>query len=278
MGVEHVAVWQCPIPPTSSSQSATPIDCRSSPLPSRSKGSAMKQVAGIDGCREGWVVVRRAIDGGVPEVEIVASFELVVRDPLLEVIAIDVPIGLLDGAQPGGRPCDVAARRMLRPNRGSSVFSAPVRAVLGVGGFGEAAARSRASSPHQLALSQQCFAIVPKIAEVDGLVTPAVQGRVVEVHPECSFAVMNGGEALVEGKKSRTGRAARLALLTEHWAPGVDLVEIVERWRGKGVSRDDVVDAMVACWSAERVRAGVARRLPEAVVVDGRGLRMEIWV
>lgn len=238
----------------------------------------MKQVAGIDGCRKGWVVVRRSIEGGVPQVEVVESFEQVVCDAQLEVIAIDVPIGLLDGARPGGRECDVAARRMLRPYRGSSVFSAPVRAVLDAPVFAEAAARSRASSPHQLAISQQCFAIVPKIAEVDGLVTPAVQGRVVEVHPECSFAAMNGGEALVEKKKSRAGRTARLALLSEHWAPSVDLFEVVERSRGKDVARDDVIDAMVACWSAERVRAGVARRLPEAVVVDGRGLRMEIWV
>lgn len=99
-----------------------------------------------------------------------------------------------------------------------------------------------------------------------------------DLGPECCFAAMRGGESIIESKKSREGRAARIALLCEHWAPGVDLVEMVETHRGRGVARDDVVDAMVACWTAERVRAGAARRLSEEVVVDGRGLRMEIWV
>jgi len=241
-------------------------------------GGNMQQVAGIDGCRSGWVVVRRDVTGGAPKVQVVPGLREVISDPSLAVVAIDVPIGLLDGAVPGGRPCDVAARRMLAPRRASSVFSAPVRGVLGATSYAQAAACSRASSPHTLALSQQSFAILPKIAEVDDLVTPDLQDRVVEVHPECCFAEMNGGEGLAERKKSREGRTARLALLCEHWAPGVDLVELVEGHRSRGVQRDDVVDAMVACWTAERVRAGTARKLTEVGSIDGRGLRMEIWV
>jgi predicted RNase H-like nuclease len=42
------------------------------------------------------------------------------------------------------------------------------------------------------------------------------------------------------------------------------------------VQADDILDAMAACWTAERVRRGVGLRLPEGVVVDSRGLRMEI--
>lgn len=237
----------------------------------------MQQVAGVDGCKDGWVVVRRKPDGGKPHVEVFGELRNVFADPGFAVIAVDVPIGLLDAAVPGGRPCDVAARRMLGSRRASSVFSAPVRAVLDARPYAEAAARTRASSPYELSLSQQSFAIVPKIAEVDGLLSPGDQGRIVEVHPECSFAAMNGGVGVASKKKRREGREERLRLLTERWAPGVDLERIVEGSRSSGVARDDVVDAMAACWSAERVLGGVAVRLPDDVVVDGRGLRMEIW-
>jgi hypothetical protein len=43
------------------------------------------------------------------------------------IIAIDVPIGLSDA---GERPCDKLARKQLGPPRASSVFPAPIRAVL----------------------------------------------------------------------------------------------------------------------------------------------------
>lgn len=238
----------------------------------------MDQIAGIDGCRDGWVVVRRGIGGGTPQVEVFADLRNVFADPSLVVIAVDVPIGLLDAAVPGGRACDVAARRFLGPKRAGSVFSAPVRVALAAECYVEAAARSRASSHHRLALSQQSFAIVPKIAEVDALIAPEQQDRIVEVHPECCFAAMNGGSGLAARKKTLEGRAARLLLLSRCWAPDDDLAGMVESNRSRGVARDDVIDAMAACWTAERAWRRVARRLPGDMTMDGRGLRMEIWV
>lgn len=236
-----------------------------------------EHIAGVDGCRDGWVVVRKRPTDGALHVEIVHDLCNVFADPSLAVIAVDVPIGLPDAAAPGGRSCDAAARRMLGPKRKSSVFSAPVRAVLAARDYPEAAAASRASSAHGLALSRQAFAIVPKIAAVDALMTPAAQRRIVEVHPECCFAAMNGGTAVALSKKRAAGRAVRLALLLRHWAPGVDLAGLVEANRAPGVARDDIVDAMAACWSAERVLRGDATRLPVEPAVDARGLRMEIW-
>lgn len=222
--------------------------------------------------------MRRGVAGGMPHVEVFADLRNVFADPSLAVIAVDVPIGLLDDAMPGGRACDMAARRFLGPRRASSVFSAPVRAVLQADGYADAAALSRASSTHRLALSQQCFAIVPKIAEVDALIAPEQQDRIVEVHPECCFAAMNGGVALAASKKTSEGRRERLLLLSRNWATDGDLAALVESRRSRGVARDDVIDAMAACWTAERVWKRVARRLPAEVEVDRRGLRMEILV
>ncbi len=42
--------------------------------------------------------------------------------------------------------------------------------------------------------------------------------------------------------------------------------------------RDDIVDAMVATWTAERVLKKREERLPGKPVRDGRGLRMEIVI
>ena len=43
------------------------------------------------------------------------------------------------------------------------------------------------------------------------------------------------------------------------------------------VGRDDFIDACAAAWTARRVLGGVAGRLLDKVVRDGRGLDMAIW-
>jgi len=43
------------------------------------------------------------------------------------------------------------------------------------------------------------------------------------------------------------------------------------------VAPDDIADAFAALWSAERLLAGTAQRLPEAPVHDSYGLPMHIW-
>src|SRR5262249_18232362 len=56
-----------------------------------------------------------------------------------------------------------------------------------------------------------------------------------------------------------------------------DLVTLIHEGRGIGAKPDDVLDACVAAWTAERKTIGRARRVPQAPPVDTRGLRMEIW-
>src|SRR5205814_8621714 len=85
-------------------------------------------------------------------------------------IAIDIPIGLSDD---GPRACDLAARRLLGRPRGSSVFPAPCRGALVATTYRRACTVSRRSVG--VALSLECFNIVPKIREVDALMPPARQ-------------------------------------------------------------------------------------------------------
>lgn len=191
-------------------------------------------------------------------------------------VGVDVPIGLLDGAIPGGRACDREARGRLGAGRGSSVFSPPTRPALAAADYPAALAANRASSEYGLGLSKQCYNIFPKIREVDALMTPHRQRRVREVHPELCFIALNGGQMLPDGKKTETGRAVRSRLLVENGFP--EAAQAVARAREFTAAPDDVLDAFAACWTAARIADGEAERLPRRPEKDGKGLRMEMWV
>src|SRR5581483_1101280 len=118
--------------------------------------------------------------------------------PAPKVIAIDIPIGLLDSPQIGGRECDREARRLLKHPRASSVFSPPIRKILPARQFSRA-----------LGISIQAFGILPKIREVDEQMRPELQGRVHEAHPELSFYHL-AGRAMQYNKKTPEGREERL--------------------------------------------------------------------
>ncbi|MEO7198977.1 MAG: DUF429 domain-containing protein [Dokdonella sp.] len=90
-----------------------------------------------------------------------------------------------------------------------------------------------------------------------------------------SFAALRGGKGLEFSKKSHEGFDARLKLLATVF--DIDalngLLLSVER---KLAARDDVLDALVALWSAERILAGVAVALPDPIPYDAKGLPMAI--
>jgi predicted RNase H-like nuclease len=207
-----------------------------------------------------------------------ARVAIQIRDVLLwkpqpKVVGIDVPIGLLDSAVNGGRECDVEARKLLGQPRGTSVLSPPSRRALKARTPEEAHEWNKSSGPHAPGLPLQARAIIPKIHEVDELITPSLQRRIVEVHPELCFYEMNRRRPVVEPKKTAEGRKRRIRLLESEWRRKLD--ELIDS-RPRGVGRDDVIDAMAACWTAERVWMGKAIRIPADPPRDSSGLRMEI--
>jgi predicted RNase H-like nuclease len=187
-------------------------------------------------------------------------------------IAIDMPIGLSDE---GARACDLAARRLLGRPRASSVFPAPCRAALGATTYRRACALSRRTLG--VALSRETFNILPKIRQVDALMTPALQEFVREVHPEVVFALLAGrGRGLPYPKRTPAGERLRLSLL-RRVAPRFNPGAVRRRLGPASVARDDVIDAVACLVAAARIRRGEALVLPEgAVARDVRGLRMEI--
>lgn len=237
------------------------------------KGRAnVSWVAGVDGCRAGWVVVLLQHDTWRLDVRLCTGFaEVLALRPAPVVMAVDIPIGLLEVPQPGGRSCDRQARHVLG-RRASSVFSPPSRDLLDVTAYEQVRGRG---------LSRQAFGILPRIREVDRVMTPVLQRTVYEAHPELAFLSLLERPAQYN-KKTTAGQEERLRALARLPAPGVRrlksaMVRTLQDYKRTQIAPDDVLDAGVLAWTACRILEGQGHRLPAAPPVDARGLRMEIW-
>jgi predicted RNase H-like nuclease len=224
----------------------------------------------VDGCRAGWLRIERGADGELSAHVFQSARQLFDDAPDFRVLAIDMPIGLMDD---GPRECDIAARRLLG-KRGSSVFPAPVRAVLDAGDYRDACDRSLASCGK--ALSKQSWAIVPRILEIDDPLRADARLRdiVREVHPEVSFTYCNAGSPMHFAKKSGFGFVERLKLLQAHF--GDRFGKLRRGISDREAADDDILDAAVALWTAERIRDGVAVGLPADILHDRFALPMKI--
>ena len=241
--------------------------------------SRARWVAGVDGCHDGWVVVLRDGHAGTCLARVVPDFRAVLAlKEAPAVIAVDVPIGLLTAARAGGRACEVMARRLLG-TRASSVFSAPTRTALAAfragGSYQTVSAANRAGVATAPGLSQQSFHILPKVDQVDAALTPGAQTIVREVHPELCFAEANSGMSMRHSKKKSAGRTEREKLLVSVGFSSP--LTLLGAKLPKGAKADDLLDACIACWTAERVAAGSATVIPGTPPTDSRGLRMELW-
>ena len=221
-------------------------------------------VAGAVGCRTGWVVCRRA-PSGILDIAVVKTLAEACEG--LSILAVDMPIGLVDTPRPA-RACEREARALL-PGKASSVFPTPCRPVLGCTTHAEANALSKSLG---VGINQQTFHLFPKMNEVDRLLRsmPALQRIVYEAHPELAFARMNGGKPVLSKKRQPDGHAERRKLLAKHgFKTKVDSLS--------GAARDDILDAIAVCRTATLIAEGKATRLGPADVRDRHGLPMNIW-
>jgi predicted RNase H-like nuclease len=232
----------------------------------------MTVVAGMDGCAAGWLCLWFDEATGRLAGRLLGGLdELSGLTPSPVVVGADIPIGLPES---GPRPCDREARRRLGRSRGSSVFPAPIRPMLGAATYEQACARGERADGRRL--SRQAWNLLPKIREMDDFLAAGSgrRGWIREVHPELSFAAWNGGVPMGHNKKTAAGREERRALAAAGFGSGWEAVQAGLPATGYG--EDDVLDALAVLWSARRIAAGRARRLPEAPERDARGLPMEI--
>jgi predicted RNase H-like nuclease len=178
------------------------------------------------------------------------------------VIAVDIPIGLPEA---GPRRCDQEARRRL-PGRTSSVFPAPTRSTAADrrDGVAYAEAVRRARGRGHGAPSRQTWFITDKINDVaDACRDLPALVRVLECHPEVTFAALSG--TVLPRKSTAAGVGRRISALAGWVDAAAALGEVPER-----VPVVDALDALACLWTAERAVDGRATRIGD----DAAG----IWV
>lgn len=191
-----------------------------------------------------------------------ASFTDVLDDkPAFSAAGLHAPIGYLEKPEPGGRTCDREVRSLLGPRRGAAVRSAPAWPAF--------------SDPGPVRpdrLDAVTAALLPRYAEVAAEMAPYRQRVVYEVHPELSFYQLNGDRPVRYSKRYEAGRLERRRLL-EARIPGVERIldALIP-----GVKAAHLLDAAACMWTARRILARAAARVPVDPEWDSQGLRMEI--
>ncbi|MBA1155108.1 DUF429 domain-containing protein [Microvirga mediterraneensis] len=239
-------------------------------------------VAGIDGCRAGWIaVLMRVDDPGIHRIVTAPTFEAIADAPERPaIIAVDMPVGLPDRTEGSGR----LPERLIRPllgERQSSVFAIPSRRAVETTDYGEACGVAAATSDPPRKVSRQGFALFQKIREIDALLRarPDLVSRVHEVHPELAFWALNGGRALDRPKKVKgtpygPGMALRSDLLRRSGlCPG----SLIDAPPPRGAAQDDLLDALAGLTVALDLARGGGLSFPDPPGRDAHGLPVAIW-
>ena len=225
----------------------------------------VSRVLGVDACKKGWIGLSDDLRGYFGRT-IAAVVQAAEEDGVVDVVAIDIPIGLPNH---GARQADVLARKLVG-RRSSSVFSTPVRAALAASTHARATAISLEATGK--GISQQAYALGAKILEVDVWAQTESGRQVVEVHPEVSFATI-ANAPLMHPKSTWAGVEERRSLLMEE---GVS-VPVDLGLAGEMAAVDDVLDAAAASWTAARVARRLAVSYPSTPEFFGDGHAAAIW-
>jgi predicted RNase H-like nuclease len=239
-------------------------------------------VAGVDGCRAGWIAVLMRMDDPNTHRIMTAPTLAAIADAPEQpaVIAVDMPIGLPERTEGSGRRPEQVIRPLLG-QRQSSVFAIPSRRAVESEDYGDACAIAAATSDPPRKVSRQGFAIFPKIREIDSLLRarPDLMTRVYEVHPELAFWALNGRNALDQPKKVKgtpygPGMALRRELLQQS---GLVPDSLIHALTPRGAAEDDLLDALAGLTVALDIARGGGQPFPDPPGRDAHGLPVAIW-
>ena len=226
-----------------------------------------KFVAGVDGCKGGWVMVQRDEEGRFKK----KVFESLDELPPTGIVLIDIPIGLPDS---GRRCCDLEARENLGSKRCHSVFLDVRRPLLEMKSYEEA---NKCGENDGFKISRQLWNILPKIREVDTWIRTRTAHDLIlrEGHPELSFFAA-AGQPMEHKKNKREGQKERMDALARFIIDRKMMEDWLDQTRGSGVAKDDILDALALCRSAARLALGCHATLPANPPSDSKGLVMEM--
>lgn len=198
-------------------------------------------VVGVDASRGAWLAV--LLDDGRFAGRTLAQtiVEILTRYAEADAVAIDIPLGIIESYW---RDADKAARKFVGP-RHPAVFPTPPRPVLEAPDYDVARAISvERGWPKPTIMS---YGMRHRIIEADA--AAQLDERLFEVHPEVSFRELAGHP--LDSKHTLNGLTQRSDALA---SAGIQLA---------GPVNDDLLDAAVAAWSADRYARNKALPLPE---------------
>jgi len=221
------------------------------------------KVAGVDGCRGGWIVVygdsdkKNCLCGKmVEDINELLSFQ---KENGIEVIAIDIPIGLPSKEKPQ-RAVDIVAKEKLQ-NRASSVFMAPIVDLVYVKpkdcydytskrDFEDVCKKSKCLSGKKI--SKQIFCLFNKLRDVNNHAKEMRANNIKEFHPElCWSKEVKCSKKTIEGYSSRIEDLAfHLGWKKTHLC---EFIQEIRKGRCALIARDDVVDALCGLAVARRI-------------------------
>ena len=231
----------------------------------------MKTV-GIDSCPQGWFYIALNENGDYELGIDPFIYTLCEKQADANLMLIDVPIGLPEDKP---RQCDQEARRLLAPERSSSVFPVPCRKAVYAKNYEEAVKTNKEELG--ASVSKQSWAICKRISQVDSFLTNPDHATpyLRESHPEVCFWAMNSHQPLQHSKKKTEGMRERIAVLQKVWPKSAAIYnEAVEEFKRKDLGRDDILDALVLAVTAMVSHNKLKSVAP--VEYDQHGLPMEI--
>ena len=242
-------------------------------------------LAGVDGCRFGWIAAFVKPSGKTGRVAVFKHFvEILEQKERPSHVVVDIPIGLPKYSPRKGRLAEGEIRQLIGARR-SSVFRVPSRSAVYAGvdpsipndakRYRKARGIARKTSIDRKAFSKQGFYLFPKIVEVDKLLraNKRFARRVYETHPEFAFWRLNGERVLRHPKKSSAGINLRKRILIKSNVAS----ERVKSLPPRGAKIDDLLDALACAIIARRINAGKAKPFPDPPEHDAYGLPMAIW-
>jgi predicted RNase H-like nuclease len=193
-------------------------------------------------------------------VRIESFVDVVDMRPGYSIIALNAPVGGLDQATVGGRTCDREARALLG-RRGSAVKSAPINVDSPEG--------TNLLPDNIDAISRT---LLPRYQEVAREMAPFRQRTIYEVNADLSFYQLNGDIPMRWSKHSEKGIEERRSLLEQKLPGALRIIEAEVR----GATLSHLLDAAAILWTARRIFAKAAIRIPTEPEWDEQGLRMEL--
>jgi predicted RNase H-like nuclease len=231
------------------------------------------KTVGIDGCESGWMIAM--LSNSRLSIERYNSIDdVLAAHKTADKFIIDIPIGLADSKEEAEYRPDNAARKILK-GKSSSLFPVPFRSVARAKTVAEAWNISKALNAGANYMTMGIRDAVNKI-DIFLQENEAWKNVLCESHPEVCFALLNGGNPIMEKKSEEQGIKKRLDILEKY---GIDRMPVTKHPLFAKYS-DDVVDAVCLALIGRFAVEGKSATIPneDEIKTDSTGLKMQMII